>query len=126
MRDDPTMRRVNAPRAQSSDVDMIPRLAIEPFDTSYSFKNRAYAALKNVIVSMDIYRSRTEIPKPGISAKVGSRTLRLDIDRAWLAGNPLTVTALEEEMQDWEVTGYKLDVRTLRDLEEGGESQQAA
>lgn len=73
-----------------------------------------------------IYRSRTEIPKPDISAKVGSRTLRLDIDRAWLAGNPLTATALEEEMQDWEVTGYKLDVRTLRELEEGGESQQAA
>jgi DNA-binding GntR family transcriptional regulator len=40
---------------------MIPRLAIEPFDTSFSFKNRAYAALKNVIVSMDIYRNRTDI-----------------------------------------------------------------
>ena len=73
-----------------------------------------------------IYRSRTEVPKPDISAKVGARTLRLDIDRAWLAGNPLTVTALEEEMQEWEITGYKLDVRTLRELEEGGESQQAA
>jgi DNA-binding GntR family transcriptional regulator len=55
------MRRVTAPRAQSSDVDVIPRLAIEPFDTSFSFKNRAYAALKNVIVSMDIYRSKNDI-----------------------------------------------------------------
>jgi exopolyphosphatase/guanosine-5'-triphosphate,3'-diphosphate pyrophosphatase len=73
-----------------------------------------------------IYRSRTEVPKPGISAKVGARSLRLDIDREWLAGNPLTVTALEEEMQEWEITGYKLDVRTLRELEEGGEAQQAA
>ena len=36
-------------------------LAIEPIDTSFSFKNKAYAALKNVIVSMDIYRSRTDI-----------------------------------------------------------------
>src|SRR6476659_7777763 len=61
MRDDPTMRRVTVPRAQSSDADAIPRLAIEPFDTSFSFKNRAYAALKNVIVSMDIYRSRSDI-----------------------------------------------------------------
>ena len=33
----------------------------EPFDTSFSFKNRAYAALKNVIVSMDIYRNRSDI-----------------------------------------------------------------
>lgn len=37
------------------------RLAIEPIDTSFSFKNKAYAALKNVIVGMDIYRSRSDI-----------------------------------------------------------------
>ena len=37
------------------------RLAIEPIDTSFSFKNKAYTALKNVIVSMDIYRSRSDI-----------------------------------------------------------------
>jgi DNA-binding GntR family transcriptional regulator len=55
------MRRSPASRAQSPDVDVIPRLAIEPFDTSFSFKNRAYAALKNVIVSMDIYRNRSDI-----------------------------------------------------------------
>ena len=38
-----------------------PRLAIDPIDTSFSFKNKAYAALKNVIVSMDVYRSRQDI-----------------------------------------------------------------
>ncbi len=37
------------------------RLVIEPIDTSFSFKNKAYAALKNVIVSMDIYRNRNDI-----------------------------------------------------------------
>jgi len=37
------------------------RLTIDPIDTSFSFKNKAYAALKNVIVSMDIYRSRQDI-----------------------------------------------------------------
>src|SRR5215469_12732843 len=36
-----------------------PRLA--PIDTSFSFKNRAYAALKSVIVGMDVYGSRDEI-----------------------------------------------------------------
>lgn len=35
--------------------------AVAPIDTSSSFKHKAYAALKNAIVSMDIYRSRTEI-----------------------------------------------------------------
>ena len=38
-----------------------PQFAVEPIDTSFSFKNKAYAALKNVIVSMDIYRSRSDI-----------------------------------------------------------------
>lgn len=50
--------------AQRKDVaanDDAPRLAIQPIDTSFSFKNKAYAALKNVIVSMDIYRSRSDI-----------------------------------------------------------------
>ena len=38
-----------------------PRLPIERIDTSFSFKNKAYAALKDVIVTMDIYRSRNDI-----------------------------------------------------------------
>src|SRR5919107_4442163 len=38
-----------------------PRLAIEPIDTSFSFKNKAYAALKNVIAGMDVYLNRNDI-----------------------------------------------------------------
>src|SRR6476659_11155770 len=41
--------------------DDAPRIDIQPIDTSFSFKNKAYAALKNVIVSMDIYRNRQDI-----------------------------------------------------------------
>jgi DNA-binding GntR family transcriptional regulator len=37
------------------------RIALEPIDNSFSFKNKAYVALKNVIVSMDVYRSRQDI-----------------------------------------------------------------
>jgi DNA-binding GntR family transcriptional regulator len=36
------------------------RLALEPL-ASDSFKNKAYAALKNVIASMDVYRNRSDI-----------------------------------------------------------------
>jgi DNA-binding GntR family transcriptional regulator len=36
-----------------------PRLA--PIDTSFSFKNKAYAALKSAIVGMDVYGSRNDI-----------------------------------------------------------------
>jgi DNA-binding GntR family transcriptional regulator len=48
-------------RKDSVANDDSPRLAIQPIDTSFSFKNKAYAALKNVIIQMDIYRSRNDI-----------------------------------------------------------------
>src|SRR5439155_15428862 len=38
-----------------------PRIAVEQFASPLSFKNKAYAALKNVIVAMDVYRSRSDI-----------------------------------------------------------------
>jgi DNA-binding GntR family transcriptional regulator len=38
-----------------------PRPVLAPIDTAPSFKHQAYAALKNAIVAMDIYRSRDDI-----------------------------------------------------------------
>jgi len=38
-----------------------PRPSLAPIDATSSFKNKAYAALKNAIVAMDIYRSRDDI-----------------------------------------------------------------
>jgi len=35
--------------------------ALEPFETTVSFKQKAYAALKNAIVAMDVYHSRDDI-----------------------------------------------------------------
>src|SRR5215510_2135749 len=37
------------------------RLVVGPIDNRDTFKNKAYAALRNVIMSSDIYRSRTDI-----------------------------------------------------------------
>src|ERR1700722_19834111 len=45
----------------SRNVDAPARPRLEPIDTSFSFKNKAYAALKSVITGMDVYGSRTEI-----------------------------------------------------------------
>ena len=53
------------------------------------------------------------------------RTLRLGIDRGWLAHNPLTATVLQEEIEEWEATGFNLDIKSLRELEEGGEARAA-
>lgn len=46
---------------EKAGTETVARLAIQPIDTSFSFKNKAYAALKSVIISMDIYRSRNDI-----------------------------------------------------------------
>jgi DNA-binding GntR family transcriptional regulator len=37
------------------------RLGVDPIATPASFKSKAYAALKDVIVSLDVYRSRSDI-----------------------------------------------------------------
>ena len=37
------------------------RPRLEPIDTSFSFKNKAYLALKSAIVGMDVYGGRSEI-----------------------------------------------------------------
>jgi DNA-binding GntR family transcriptional regulator len=43
------------------DAGALPALAVAPIGGAASFKHQAYAALKDVIVSMDIYRSRSDI-----------------------------------------------------------------
>jgi len=42
-------------------VQLPARPALAPIDVTPSFKNKAYTALKNAIVAMDIYRSRDDI-----------------------------------------------------------------
>jgi DNA-binding GntR family transcriptional regulator len=42
-------------------VTSIERPRLAPIDTSFSFKNKAYAALKSVIVGMDVYGSSADI-----------------------------------------------------------------
>ena len=56
---------------------------------------------------------------------MNGHTLRLGIDREWLARNPLTVTALQEEIEEWAAAGFKLDIKALRELEAGAEAQAA-
>jgi len=48
----------DAPKDAPGDA---PRVAVEPIATPASFKSRAYTALKNVIVSLDVYRQRSEV-----------------------------------------------------------------
>jgi len=59
------------------DASAAARPRLEPIDTSFSLKNKAYAALKSVIVGMDVYGSRSEIrlDERGLAEEFGiSRT----------------------------------------------------
>ena len=48
-------------RPPSAPAEAAPRVAVEPIGSPESFKSRAYAALRDAIVSMDVYRSRDDI-----------------------------------------------------------------
>ena len=49
------------PISGNDDPADLARLRLEPIDTSFSFKNKAYLALKSAIVGMDVYGGRSEI-----------------------------------------------------------------
>src|ERR1700681_3787702 len=58
-------------------IASIERPRLEPIGTSFSFKNKAYAALKSVIVGMDVYGSGSDIrlDERGLAQDLGiSRT----------------------------------------------------
>jgi DNA-binding GntR family transcriptional regulator len=53
--------RKQRPREPETATAALPRHAVAPIDSPMSFKHKAYVALKDAIVSLDIYRSRTDI-----------------------------------------------------------------
>jgi DNA-binding GntR family transcriptional regulator len=57
------VHRLSVAKGDQTDGDVAARERprFEPIDTSFSFKNKAYAALKSVIVGMDVYGSTSEI-----------------------------------------------------------------
>ena len=59
---DLTPRRASPrPRAPAAVRAPVSQPALAPIDATQSFKHKAYAALKNAIVAMDIYRNREDI-----------------------------------------------------------------
>src|SRR5262245_22590723 len=59
---DRSPRRVRVAAQENAARSSLPsHLVLEPIDVTPSFKHKAYTALKNAIVAMDIYRSRDDI-----------------------------------------------------------------
>jgi DNA-binding GntR family transcriptional regulator len=53
--------RVSARGLESARAPLSPQPSLAPIETTQSFKHKAYTALKNAIVAMDIYRNREDI-----------------------------------------------------------------
>jgi len=65
------------------------------------------------------YRSRADIALPPLQARRQGKKFRLALDSSWLARNPLTVTALHDEIREWDKVGFELKVPDLEEPEAG-------
>ncbi len=60
-------------------------------------------------------RSRADIALPSLQARRQGRKFRLTLEAPWLARNPLTVTALHDEIREWDDVGYELKIPGLEE-----------
>lgn len=61
-------------------------------------------------------RARRDTRFPPLEVKVQGERLRLGFDAAWLESNPLTATALREEIAEWIRIGHEIRVPGLDDI----------
>jgi len=66
-----------------------------------------------------LHRSRADASLPPLQARRQGKKLRLAVDAGWLARNPLTVTALHDEIREWDRVGFELKVPGLEEPEAG-------
>jgi len=66
-----------------------------------------------------LYRSRADVALPSLQARRQGKKFRLALDASWLARNPLTVTALHDEIREWDKVGFELKVPDLEEPEAG-------
>ena len=66
-----------------------------------------------------LYRSRSDIALPPLQARRQGKKFRLALDASWLARNPLTVTALHDEIREWDKVGFELKAPDLEEPEAG-------
>ena len=60
------------------------------------------------------YRSRTDVALPVMEAEAASSGFNLYLEAGWLDRNPLTSTALREEVREWKTLGVELKLIELK------------
>jgi exopolyphosphatase/guanosine-5'-triphosphate,3'-diphosphate pyrophosphatase len=56
------------------------------------------------------YRRRADVSLPAMQARYNGGRFRLALDPDWLSRNPLTATALRDEVREWDKIGFELKV----------------
>jgi exopolyphosphatase/guanosine-5'-triphosphate,3'-diphosphate pyrophosphatase len=62
-------------------------------------------------------RSRSDVAPPSIQVKRQGKKFRLSLGKEWLRRNPLTATALLDEVREWNGIGYELKIPELEEIE---------
>lgn len=95
-------RLVRAQRGGLSKLSEFQSDSTEPVERVTRF---AIVALRLAVL---FYRSRADVVLPELSLTCQGSSWRLALSEEWLADNPLTATALEEEQSDLKAVGIKL------------------
>lgn len=66
-------------------------------------------------------RSRSDMAPSSIQVKRQGKKFRLSLGKEWLRRNPLTATALVDEVQEWDGIGYELRIPELEEIEVAAE-----
>jgi exopolyphosphatase/guanosine-5'-triphosphate,3'-diphosphate pyrophosphatase len=72
--------------------------------------NEAWAQIMALRLAVLFYRSRMDVVLPQIRLERHGAGFELGISKGWLARNPLTETALENEAREWKSVGMKLGI----------------
>jgi exopolyphosphatase/guanosine-5'-triphosphate,3'-diphosphate pyrophosphatase len=62
-------------------------------------------------------RSRSDAAPPSIQVRRQGKKFRLSLGKDWLRRNPLTATALLDEVREWDAIGYELKIPELEEIE---------
>jgi exopolyphosphatase/guanosine-5'-triphosphate,3'-diphosphate pyrophosphatase len=66
-------------------------------------------------------RSRTDVAPSSLQVRRQGKKFRVSLGKEWLRRNPLTATALLEEVHEWEAVGFELRIPELEEFEAAGE-----
>jgi exopolyphosphatase/guanosine-5'-triphosphate,3'-diphosphate pyrophosphatase len=73
-------------------------------------KSDDYILAMSLRMAVLFYRNRSDIGLPALHSRFSGTKFHLSIDPEWLAQNPLTETALQDEVKQWKTLGVGLQI----------------